>query len=551
MKAFKGLTTDPIFGLALLTCQQEGSIPDYSHALKMKYLTAILITAACTSQCTSGQTLINLKTQTRDVDFSAAPFTRPVKVGTALPVTCGLGDLYFKSDMTPGGNLYGCTASNTWTQISSSSGAGSGGTYSAGLGFLLTGNAFSADFSVLPGLAVSNTWSNLNDFSMGTMRVPVGLGVPASSTCAGASNVGSVYVRSDAQTSNASNYICSQTGVGVYSWELTQGAGGSSSSSSYSGCSGVSNGISCAGPLVAGLGSGVAGGFNMFDTRGVNYIGLASPSTVPATYTLQLPTAQPSAGQFLQFTAPSGGVATGSWVTAGASSPLTTKGDLYVYGSTGTRLPIGADTYVLTADSTQTLGMKWAPSTGSSNGAGSPVRFNTFPFGLMNTTQGLTAALGAAKTQTCGAFQVDPPGRLIGSFSAYVSTDAGHYAFGVIDYDGNVLGTTNTISSGGGAGIKTFTLSSPITLSATGSTVMANTYAICWTSDSTATSFYIAGAFDAMLSSANTTGSAAASYLFTCTNPATYTGNIATLQACGTKLPATGAANVMPALAVY
>ena len=44
------------------------------------------------------------------------------------------------------------------------------------------------------------------------------------------------------------------------------------------------------------------------------------------------------------------------------SSPLTTKGDVYVYGSADDRLPVGTDDYVLTADSAQALGVKWAAS---------------------------------------------------------------------------------------------------------------------------------------------------------------------------------------------
>lgn len=49
-----------------------------------------------------------------------------------------------------------------------------------------------------------------------------------------------------------------------------------------------------------------------------------------------------------------------------ALSPLTTKGDILVYSTTNTREPIGADGTVLTADSTQTTGMKWATAGGSS-----------------------------------------------------------------------------------------------------------------------------------------------------------------------------------------
>lgn len=52
-----------------------------------------------------------------------------------------------------------------------------------------------------------------------------------------------------------------------------------------------------------------------------------------------------------------------SWVTwavlGSGSNPLTTKGDLFGYDTAGNRIPVGADGQVLTADSTQALGVKW------------------------------------------------------------------------------------------------------------------------------------------------------------------------------------------------
>lgn len=49
------------------------------------------------------------------------------------------------------------------------------------------------------------------------------------------------------------------------------------------------------------------------------------------------------------------------------ASPLTTKGDVWGYSSVDARVPVGSNGQVLTADSTQALGVKW-----SNTGSGSP-----------------------------------------------------------------------------------------------------------------------------------------------------------------------------------
>ena len=51
---------------------------------------------------------------------------------------------------------------------------------------------------------------------------------------------------------------------------------------------------------------------------------------------------------------------------ASATTVVTTKGDLLTYDTTAARLPVGTNGYVLTADSAQSAGIKWAalPSSG-------------------------------------------------------------------------------------------------------------------------------------------------------------------------------------------
>lgn len=59
-------------------------------------------------------------------DISGKTSTKPVKTGTTAPATCSVGELFYDTDATAGQNLFGCTATNTWT-LQSGGGAGTPG----------------------------------------------------------------------------------------------------------------------------------------------------------------------------------------------------------------------------------------------------------------------------------------------------------------------------------------------------------------------------------------------------------------------------------------
>jgi hypothetical protein len=81
------------------------------------------------------QTLIDLSTQTKNVDFSGAVSTKPVALVSVLPSTCSVGQIVFLKTAPAGQNLYFCTAANTWS-TQGGVGGPSGGNFNQGFGIL-------------------------------------------------------------------------------------------------------------------------------------------------------------------------------------------------------------------------------------------------------------------------------------------------------------------------------------------------------------------------------------------------------------------------------
>jgi hypothetical protein len=157
--------------------------------------------------------------------------------------------------------------------------------------------------------------------------------------------------------------------------------------------------------------------------------------------------------------------------SSSGSSPLTTKGDLYGYSTTNARIPVGTNTYVLTADSTQALGLKWAPAaTGSASiptcsdtsGSGTAQSCTTSP---TFTPVAGSAIVYSTTTSNSGAgltLNVNSLGaKSVAKWQSTTTLAAGDIAANkqvLMTYDGTNWETTtigNAPSGGGGSGAMT------------------------------------------------------------------------------------------------
>lgn len=133
-----------------------------------------------------GQTQVDLQSQSKNVDFSTASATRPIKTGTVLPSTCATGALFYSTSAVAGSNLFGCTATNIWTL---ESGGGGGGGVSA--------LEQVSDFQVTK--TAANQWT-INARASSSTPVNGAIGPTsfqftgaATATTSGTSNTGSVF----------------------------------------------------------------------------------------------------------------------------------------------------------------------------------------------------------------------------------------------------------------------------------------------------------------------------------------------------------------------
>ena len=132
---------------------------------------------------------------TGTVDFSGGAHTLPAKagIGAGKPSTCTAGEQYFATDATPGQNLFGCTAANTWTL----QGGGGGGAVSSIFGRSGAITAASGDY-------------NLSQIASGTLSATSGTIYNA----AGTGNTQVVIQNSSSQAANGAGSVIWKNNAG-------------------------------------------------------------------------------------------------------------------------------------------------------------------------------------------------------------------------------------------------------------------------------------------------------------------------------------------------
>lgn len=165
------------------------------------------------------QTEVDLRFQSKNVDFSAAASTKPLKMGTAIPATCSTGEMFFLSSAPAGSNVYGCTAFNVWTLESGGSGGnggngGTGATTASQLGDFLVTQTSGTTLSIGTSCSVStpcNVRFGSQTFSFES---------PATVTVSSGSGTAYIYISSTGVltvghnlTANCSSTCVAQSGV--------------------------------------------------------------------------------------------------------------------------------------------------------------------------------------------------------------------------------------------------------------------------------------------------------------------------------------------------
>jgi len=124
-----------------------------------------------------------------------------------------------------------------------------------------------------------------------------------------------------------------------------------------------------------------------------------------------------TAGQVLRVNS---GATAPEWATTADQTPLTTKGDLFGFDTADARIPVGTNGHILTADSTQSLGVKWAAASAASFSGCRVVNSGTY------TISTATDTLLTFDTET---FDTNSYHSTVSNTSRLVAPTTGYYFF--------------------------------------------------------------------------------------------------------------------------
>ena len=112
------------------------------------------------------------------------------------------------------------------------------------------------------------------------------------------------------------------------------------------------------------------------------------------------------------------------YIQVGATSPLTTKGDLYTFGTSDTRLAVGANGTTLVADSAEATGLKWATSSSGSLTLLSTTALSGASVTVSSINQSYThlylVAFGVTNATADGNFRLQPNSSASGCSHTYI-----------------------------------------------------------------------------------------------------------------------------------
>ncbi len=170
--------------------------------------------AALAAVCCA-QTRLDLRTQGKSVDFSAASYTLPSQAGSVLPVTCKVGATFILTSTLAGQNWYVCTSTNQWTVQGSAalpSATGNAGGVLSTNGSSLLWAALGGDISGAPASVSVNKLlgRSLNTVAPSTGQVLAWSGTQWAPQSLTGGAISSVFGRTGIITSQAGDYVAAQ-----------------------------------------------------------------------------------------------------------------------------------------------------------------------------------------------------------------------------------------------------------------------------------------------------------------------------------------------------